>query len=211
MPYVSSLLLLAAVYLAVLASPGPNFFILSQLSLDGRQRDARWTVLGLVTGSVLWVVLSMAGLSALLATHPMVATAVRLLGAAYLVWYGATLLRAAMSTRAGRQRNGPGPLADTPTAGVAYRVGLMTGLTNPKGAVFWTSAFATLLPAVSPVWFQVLVVLMVLLLSLGWHLGITLVFGLPALRQRYLRLERAINGVAGGALVLLGVQRVVGR
>jgi threonine/homoserine/homoserine lactone efflux protein len=55
------------------------------------------------------------------------------------------------------------------------------------------------------------VVLMVMLLSLGWHLGIALVFGLPALRQRYLRLERAINGVAGGALVLLGLQRVVGR
>ena len=65
-PFFSSLVLLAAVYLAVLASPGPNFFILSQLSLDGRQRDARWAVLGLVTGSVLWVVLSMAGLSALL-------------------------------------------------------------------------------------------------------------------------------------------------
>jgi len=211
MPYASALLLLAAVYLAVLASPGPNFFILSQLSLDGRQRDARWTVLGLVTGSVLWVVLAMAGLSALLATHPLVATTVRLLGAAYLVWYGAMLLRSAWPSRVGQQRNSPRSLAATPSAGTAYRVGLMTGLTNPKGAVFWTSAFATLLPAVSPVWFKGLVVLMVLLLSLGWHLGITLVFGLPALRQRYLRLERAINGVAGGALVLLGVQRVVGR
>lgn len=211
MTYASSLLLLAAVYLAVLASPGPNFFILSQLSLEGRQRDARWTVLGLVTGSVLWVVLSMAGLSALLLSHPLVASAVRLLGAAYLVWYGAGLLRSAFSPRAGEHRPGPVPLVATSTAAVAYRVGLMTGLTNPKGAVFWTSAFATLLPEAAPAWFQALVVLTVLLMSLGWHLGITVVFGLPALRQRYLRLERAINGVAGGALVLLGVQRVVGR
>lgn len=211
MTYASSLLLLAAVYLAVLASPGPNFFILSQLSLDGRQRDARWTVLGLVTGSVVWVVLSMAGLSALLVSHPMVGTVVRMLGAAYLIWYGAGLLRSALPSRAGGSQPSPGPLAATPSAGASYRVGLMTGLTNPKGAVFWTSAFATLLPAASPTWFQGVVVLMVMLLSLSWHLGITLVFGLPALRQRYLRLERAINGVAGGALVLLGLQRVVGR
>lgn len=210
-PFFSSLVLLAAVYLAVLASPGPNFFILSQLSLDGRQRDARWAVLGLVTGSVLWVVLSMAGLSALLASHSMVATAVRLLGAVYLIWYGAMLLRAALPAAVGRRRANPGALAATPSVGAAYRVGLMTGLTNPKSAVFWTSAFATLLPAASPLWFQAMVVVMVLLLSLGWHLGITLVFGLPALRQRYLRLERAINGVAGGALVLLGVQRMAGR
>ncbi len=135
----------------------------------------------------------------------------RLLGAAYLVWYGAGLLRSAFSLRAGVHRPGPVPLVATSTAAVAYRVGLMTGLTNPKGAVFWTSAFATLLPEAAPAWFQALVVLTVLLMSLGWHLGITVVFGLPALRQRYLRLERAINGVAGGALVLLGVQRVVGR
>ena len=211
MPYASSLLLLAAVYLAVLASPGPNFFILSQLSLDGRQRDARWTVMGLVTGSVVWVMLSMAGLSALLGSHPLVASAVRLLGAVYLIWYGAALLRSAWPVSARPQRLNLGSPAATPSAGAAYRVGLMTGLTNPKSAVFWTSAFATLLPPAAPAWFQVLVVLMVMLLSLGWHLGITLVFGLPALRQRYLRLERTINGMAGGALVLLGVQRVVGR
>ena len=103
------------------------------------------------------------------------------------------------------------PRVATPSVGAAYRVGLMTGLTNPKSAVFWTSAFATLLPAVSPPWFQVLVVLMVLLLSLGWHRGITRVSGLPALRQRYLRLELTINGVARGALVLLGVPRMAGR
>lgn len=211
MPYLSSLLLLAAVYLAVLASPGPNFFILSQLSLEGRHRDARWTVLGLVTGSVLWVVLSIAGLSALLMSHPMVATAVRVLGAAYLVWYGANLLRSALPRPDGGLRRGLSVTAATPTAGAAYRAGLMTGLTNPKSAVFWTSAFATLLPMAPPAWFQAVVVLMVTLLSLGWHLGITLVFGLPLLRQRYLRLERAINGTAGAALLVLGVQRLAGR
>ena len=36
---------LAAVPLAVLAEPGPGLFILSRLSLDGRRREALWTVL----------------------------------------------------------------------------------------------------------------------------------------------------------------------
>lgn len=211
MSYFSSLVLLAAVYLAVLASPGPNFFILSQLSLEGRQRDARWTVFGLVTGSVLWVVLSIAGLSALLMSHPMVATAVRVLGAACLVWYGANLLRSALHKPDGNSRRSLPVTAASSTTSAVYRAGLMTGLTNPKSAVFWTSAFATLLPQASPAWFQVVVVLMVTLLSLGWHLGITLVFGLPLLRLRYLRLERTINGMAGAALLVLGIQRLAGR
>lgn len=210
MTHASSLLTLAAVYLAVLASPGPNFFILSQLSLDGRRREALWTVLGLVTGSIAWVVLTLAGLSALLASHPLLATAIRSLGAAYLVWYGWLLLRSALAPASGQR-----PMARAATVissrGAAYRAGLVTGLTNPKAAAFWTSVFATLLPHGVPGWFFAATVLLVGAMSLGWHLGIALVFGLPALRSRYLRCERAINGSAGAALLLLGLQRVVSR
>lgn len=210
MTYLYSLLMLAAVYLAVLASPGPNFFILSQLSLDGRKREAQWTVLGLVTGSLFWVLLSIVGLSALLASHPMVSASVRILGAAYLVWYGLMLLRSAFAS-ARTARVEISPVTMKASASAAYKVGLMTGLTNPKGAAFWTSAFATLLPSATPLWFYFAVVVLVTLLSLGWHFGITVVFGLPALRSRYLRFERAVNGIAGGALVMLGMQRIVSR
>jgi threonine/homoserine/homoserine lactone efflux protein len=210
MHYASSLLLLAGIYLAVLASPGPNFFILSQMALEGRRAEARWVVLGLTTGSICWVVVSLAGLSALLASHPWAATAVRLLGAAYLLWYGARLLVSAFSSTGVAQAVAR-PLPGAASSRVAYRTGLLTGLTNPKGAAFWTSAFAAVLPPAAPTWFLVATVALVALLSLGWHLGITLVFALPALRQRYLRLERVVNGVAGGALVLLGLQRVAGR
>lgn len=209
MTYVASLLTLAAVYLAVLASPGPNFFILSQLSLDGRRQEARWTVLGLTTGSITWVVLSLAGLSAVLASHPMVATVVRAIGAAYLVWYGGALLRGALAPTRGR--SAARPVSSGASRAGAYRTGLVTGLTNPKSAAFWTSVFAAWLPPAVPDWFLGTTVGLVALMSLGWHLGITLVFGLPALRGRYLRLERAINGVAGATLVLLGLQRVAGR
>lgn len=210
MPYLISLLTLSVVYLAVLASPGPNFFLLSQLSLAGRHRDARWTVFGLTTGSIAWVVLALAGLSALSATHVMLGEFVRILGAAYLIWYGAGLLRSAL--RPQRQSRDGQSAAAVPTSPLAaYRVGLMTGVTNPKGAAFWTSAFATLLPHAAPTWFLAIVVALVALLSLAWHLGITFVFGLASLRSRYLRFERAINGIAGGVLVVLGLQRLSSR
>ncbi|WP_326543340.1 LysE family transporter [Pseudorhodoferax sp.] len=210
MTYASSLLLLAGIYLAVLASPGPNFFILSQMALEGRRAEARWVVLGLTTGSIVWVMVSLAGLSALLASHPWAATAVRLLGAAYLLWYGARLLLSAFAS-ARAPRAAVRTLPGAASRWSAYRTGLLTGLTNPKGAAFWTSAFAAVLPPGAPAWFLAATVVLVALLSLGWHLGITLVFALPALRNRYLRLERMVNGIAGGALVLLGMQRIAGR
>ena len=210
MPYLASLLTIAGIYLAVLASPGPNFFILSQLALDGRQREARQVVLGLTTGSVFWVVLALAGLSTLLSQHPWLATGVQLVGAAYLVWYGAGLLRAAL-----QPASNPTAVALTgtpyPSGWAAYRTGLLTGVTIPKGAAFWTSAFAALLPTAAPSWFYIATVVLVTAMSLGWHWGITVVFGVPSLRAAYLRIARGVDGVAGVALVALGLQRMVSR
>ena len=213
MSYVSSLLLIAGVYLLVLASPGPNFFILSQMALNGRRKEARYVVLGLTTGSIFWVVLALAGVATLLAQHPLLAYSVRLLGAAYLIWYGARLLWSAIKP-AGHTSDASlpasGQIAHVAHA-VAYRTGLLTGVTNPKGAAFWTSAFAALFPATAPLWFYFATVAMVAGLSLVWHLGITVVFGTQALRNGYRRIERAINGCAGAALIFLGLNRLMAR
>lgn len=205
----ASLLLIAGIYLAVLASLGPNFFILSQMALDGRARAARCVVLGLTTGSIAWVLLSIAGVATLLARHPQLSTALRVLGAAYLVWYGVKLLRSAWKVPVSNAA--PATALGAQSVWAAYRTGLWTGLTNPKGAAFWTSAFAAIFPDAAPLWFYGATVLLVALMSLGWHLGITLVFGILPLRSGYLRIERAINGLSGAALVLLGLQRMVAR
>jgi len=167
-------------------------------------------VLGLVTGSIFWVTVALAGLSTLLVQHPWLTTGVRMLGAAYLVWYGMQLLRSARAPRpaAASTPNSCGrhisPLA-------AYRMGLLTGMTNPKGAAFWTSAFAAIFPVAAPAWFYAATIVLVTLLSLGWHWGITAVFGTQALRAGYLRVQRGVNALAGTALIALGIQRCLAR
>jgi threonine/homoserine/homoserine lactone efflux protein len=210
MTYASSLLLLAGLYLLILASPGPNFFILSQLALDGRHREARNVVLGLTTGSITWAVLALAGLPTLLAQYSWLADAVRVLGALYLVWYGGRLLFGAAVSAPRRDLDAPPVSAGRIRLG-AYRTGLLTGLTNPKGAAFWTGVFAAAFPAHPPTWFYPTTVLLIAALSLSWHLGITVLFASRPLRAAYLRAERVINGVAGGVLVGLGLHRMVTR
>lgn len=217
MIYLSSLLLIAGVYLLVLASPGPNFFILSQMALNGRHKEARYVVLGLTTGSIFWVMVALAGVATLMSQHPLLSSGVRWIGAAYLVWYGARLLRSAFmpapatSPESLNSPNAGLSEASTPAMAAAYRTGLLTGVTNPKGAAFWTSAFAALFPDNAPLWFYLATVGMVAGMSLLWHLGITMVFGTEPLRKGYRRIERGINGLAGGALVLLGLQRMMAR
>ncbi|MGB3290779.1 MAG: LysE family transporter [Burkholderiaceae bacterium] len=210
MAYLSSLLLIAGIYLMVLISPGPNFFILSQMALDGKHKEARYVVLGVTTGSIFWVVVALAGVSTLLAQHPMLASGVRLVGAAYLAWYGIRLLRSAFRPAARKPSHAAAAVGPKARAS-GYRIGLLTCITNPKGAAFWTSAFAALVPAQAPGWFYIVTVIMVATMSMTWHWGVSLVFGTAALRNGYLRIERAVNGLAGGALVVLGIDRMLAR
>lgn len=209
MTYAYSLLLISGIYLAVLASPGPNFFILSQMALSRRHRDARYVACGIGTGSVFWVMVSIAGVATLLSQHPWLSTAVRVLGATYLVWYGARLLWSAQHPA---QRNGAfdQPQLDGSRL-AAFRTGLLTCVTNPKGAAFWTSAFAAIFPANPPLWFYAVTVVLIGVLSFGWHIGLGMVFGTARLRGLYLRIERWINSCAGAALVALGLQRIFNR
>ncbi len=174
-----------------------------------REATKSSVVLGLTTASIFWVVVVLAGLATLLSQHPWLATGVRLVGAAYLVWYGAGLLWSAMRPAPASTNNAAATAPDSPRA--SYRTGLLTGMTNPKGAAFWTSAFAALMPVAPPTWFYMATVALVAVLSLTWHWGITAVFGTQTLRNGYLRIERGVNGVAGAALVGMGIQRYFAR
>jgi threonine/homoserine/homoserine lactone efflux protein len=112
------------VALVVIVSPGPDFALTVRNSLrDGGLA----TALGVVTGQLVWALATAAGIAALLvASHPAF-VALRIAGAAYLIWLGLTALR----------RRGGHEIA--PRRGSPYRQGLLSNLGNPKMPVFFTS------------------------------------------------------------------------
>jgi threonine efflux protein len=204
MSYTRSFLLIASLYFLAAASPGPNFFIISQWALNGRQSQARRVAIGITVGSTVWATGAVAGLSALLGTFEHLATGLRVAGALYLVWYGVRLLRSALALVPARHSTGP-----SATTQVSFRTGVFTSLTNPKSAAFWSSVFASTLPNQAPVWFLVLVCCLIAALSASWHLALAAVFARPKLQAAYLSARRPIETVCGGALVTLGLRRVV--
>src|SRR5690242_7614829 len=83
---------LAAVLIVLL--PGPDtLVVLRSLLRHGRFRAAL-TIAGVLTGLAVWVTAAALGLSALLRASETGYTALRVAGAAYLVWLGVQTLRA---------------------------------------------------------------------------------------------------------------------
>lgn len=114
------------------AIPGPGMLYVLARSLGGGVRTGLRSTAGTATGGLAHVTAAVLGLSAVLAASASAFDAVRLAGAAYLIWLGFQTLRHARS---------PAPI-DGQGPQHAFRQGVITEALNPKTALF----FLTFLP-----------------------------------------------------------------
>lgn len=117
-----------AVLLAL--SPGPdNLFVLTQSVLWGRAAGL-WVVLGLCTGVLCHTVAVSVGLAAVFAASQTAFLAVKLAGAAYLLYLAWGALQSG-------QEAGNASRPPRQTGGQLYRRGIIMSLTNPKVTIFF--------------------------------------------------------------------------
>jgi threonine/homoserine/homoserine lactone efflux protein len=140
----TALLGFAAASILIVLLPGPDTLVVVRNLLRGGRRRAIATVIGVLTGLVVWVTSASLGLSALLRASHTGYEVLRYVGGAYLLWIGIQAVRgrtapAGDNVVVPRQRYGP-------LLGSGYVAGLATDLLNPKVGVF----FVTFLPAFVP-------------------------------------------------------------
>lgn len=202
MAFLPSLLTLAGMHLLMAMLPGPNTVVVSWLSATASRSAGLRAMAGVVVASLVWVVLSMFGVGTLLLEAGWLYRGLRLLGAAYLIYVGVRMLRA------GWRRTVPPATATRPPLGGRrpFVAGLLTTLSNPKSAVFWTSAFLVAVPPHAPLWVYGAIVAVIAAQSALWYGAIAVLLSTGIARQHYLRLARWLDLVAGTVMVALGLK-----
>ncbi|MFI1237076.1 LysE family translocator [Nocardia salmonicida] len=119
--------------------PGPSVLFTIGRALTVGRRSALMTVLGNAIGVYGQVVAVAFGLGAVVATSAAVFTAIKLVGAAYLVYLGVQAIRHRDALRTAFHAE---QSVDSHHPALALRDGLIVGVTNPKNIVF----LAALLP-----------------------------------------------------------------
>jgi threonine/homoserine/homoserine lactone efflux protein len=138
-----NLLAFVLVSVIVICVPGPDTAMVVRNTLSAGRSSGIATALGVTLGIIFWVFAASVDLAALLRASEPVFHALKLAGAAYLVYLGLQSLRAAFAKRPhSRAIRGVTPLSPRR----AFRQGLLSNLGNPKIAVF----FASLLPQFVP-------------------------------------------------------------
>ncbi|WP_246514083.1 LysE family translocator [Neoroseomonas soli] len=198
--------LLACVVLVL--TPGPDMaFVLGQ-TLSGAARRGWAATCGILTGAAVHILAAAAGVAALAAAHPGLFTALRITGAAYLLWLGFHAIRAALRGEGGLGDGG----APSVSLGAAYRQGFLTNLLNPKVGLFFLAFVPVFVdPSRSPAWVQMLILGPLLpLMSIPFFAVLIAGAGRIAQRLRASSAGRWLDGAAGTLFLGLGVRLLAG-
>ena len=189
-----------AAFALALMSPGPNFALMLRIGLGSGRAAALRTTLGIAVGEAVWGFAALFGVAALALRYPMLATAIRWAGGAFLLWLAWGALRSA--------RRGPGAAdeAATADAGGGFWTGLTLMLLNAKAGFFWLSLTGVLLGTELSTGAVLLTVSVCVLLSLVWHGLLAVAFSGQRVTRLYARLQRGIECVLGAALAALGLR-----
>jgi threonine/homoserine/homoserine lactone efflux protein len=195
---------LAAVLIVLL--PGPDTLVVMRNLVQGGRSTAALTVAGVLTGLTAWVVGASLGMSGLLEASKTGYTALRILGAVYLIWLGVQSLRSRTMSATTASRRPPRRLI-----GSGYGAGLVTDLLNPKVGVFFVSFLPGFVPHGHPVGSTSLIFGLIFIVETAAYFAVLLVLAgrvtrwmaRPVIRWR---LDRATGVVLIGFGVRLAIE-----
>ena len=184
----------------VIVTPGQDTALTIRNSLLGGRRGGLFTALGVSAGQAVWALATSIGLAALIVAFEPAFVALKLAGAAFLVYLGVHALLRAWRGTAAEPRRAPRTSS--------FRQGLVSNLGNPKMAVFFTS----LLPQFAESFAGLLALgLIFCSLTLVWLSAYAFAVAKAGGLLRRPAIRRAFDAILGALLIALGVRLATDR
>ena len=197
-------LLIAAAHFLALLSPGPDFFLIARTSLSSGWRAASGACLGIAMANGTFIVAAFAGFAAL-RPGGLPFVLLQLAGCIYLLYLGWLFIRHA----------GAKPLRISPSAALqrsvgaswlrAASMGFLSGILNPKNALFYASLAAMLTGSHAPAGWKLAYGTWMFSVVLLWDLLVAVVIGNPAVLRHFARALPWLERASGAALILLAL------
>lgn len=209
MPSIELLFAFFAAALIFAYMPGPAMLYAAAQTI-ARGRKAGWmAALGIHIGGYVHVIAAAAGLAMLFEVVPSLYMALKLVGAAYLIWLGLKLFLAkeAIPTSSAAVK------AKAPRR--AFWESITVEVLNPKTAIFYLAFLPQFTDAAAafPVWLQLLILgtLVNILFSSADVLCVLLSDRVSAFLQGSRSVSRLAQRIGGGVLLALGVNVAISR
>lgn len=189
--------------LLAVVSPGPDFAMVTRNSYAFGRRIGLLSALGIALGVQVHVFYTALGIAGLITGSPALFIAVKIAGAAYLIYLGITTL----ITPATSATHESATLMISQWS--AFKMGFLTNALNPKTMLFVIALYTQVLHPFSPLSSYIYYGLFISATHLLWFSFVAAFFSSNHLRDKILRHRGAFDSVIGCALMLLGASLLV--
>ena len=142
-------IIFALFWVVFVTTPGPNHLNCIRTGMTHGFRRGLWGVAAILTQATLFLTLSAAGITALIAASPLAFTVAKLIGAGVLIWLG---LRGWIMARRPVRADKPG------LPGSIYWRAFAIATINPKSVAGYLAAFSQFVQPDVPIWSQMWVI-----------------------------------------------------
>ena len=203
-------LMIAAAHFLALLSPGPDFFLIARTSLSAGFRVASGACLGIAVANGVFIVAAFAGMAAL-RPDSLPFVVLQLAGCAYLLYLGVLFIRHAGRSDLDVSNGGRSTAPAHPF--IAWRratgMGFLSGILNPKNALFYASLAAMLTGAHASAGWKTIYGTWMFSVVLLWDLLVAVMIGNQAVLRRFARALPWLERISGAMLILLAVAVLV--
>ena len=193
-------LLIASTHFLALLSPGPDFFLIMQASLRLPLRYGLAVCCGIALANGAYLFIAVLGLE-FVKDLDWLTTTLRYLVSVYLIFVGLMLLRAPRSSL----DIGTGSVLHTQHIGRQFLIGFMSGILNPKNAVFYLSLFTVMVSEQTGLAVRCLYALWMTAVVLLWDSFLVFAAGRRQVKDYLGRSVFYVEKIAGSMLTLFGV------
>jgi threonine/homoserine/homoserine lactone efflux protein len=190
-------------YAAVVVSPGPNFALISRLSISGARPAAVGATFGLAIAATLYAVLTMTGLALVLTRIGWLTSLIQIAGGCYLVYLGMTSWWGTQPSAAVREPAGA-PISVLR----GLRKGLIVNLSNPKGIAFFVGLYAVAIPPNTVLWAKLAILAGGFTLEILWYGFVIVLLSSQPARAAYKRFGIWIERAIGTVLATFGLRLI---
>ena len=197
----SIFLTIAVLHLFAVASPGPDFILVSRQCLRYGRRIAIWTSLGIAIGILFHVALSLTGLSILLQNQPDLFWYIKLLASLYIGYLGIVSLVSKSSNKLVEDATGQ--------AGNQLRsvtTGLLTNVLNPKALIFFITVFAVAINKETGIFIKSLLGIYMSVATFIWFALVSILLTNKKAIERFKKAIPLLEKVTGFFLLLIAIQ-----
>jgi RhtB (resistance to homoserine/threonine) family protein len=204
--YLTQFLTIAVIHFLAVASPGPDFIVVTKNSLSYSRRVGVYTAVGVALGIAVHITYCLLGIALVISQSIIIFSIFKYIGAAYLIWIGYKGLRtkAKPEVEIDLENNKKDLSIRT-----AIRSGFLVNVLNPKATLFLLAVFTQVIDPETPKFIQTLYGVEMVVATFVWFALVSSIFSNKLMKSKITRFSHWIDRVGGAVMITLGIKVAV--